>query len=101
MSATDAPPSLWANYETLIPQNQSAFRADQVAKIFHVSAQHVFNLIQEGEIVVPQERIESAPSRSSILIPRESLVDFVRRRINSPENMAAKAKAKKKSRKQK
>jgi hypothetical protein len=66
--------------EDFIPANQSAFRVYQVAKIFHCSTQHIFKLITEGEIVVPQERIDSALSRACILIPRDSLVDFLRRR---------------------
>jgi hypothetical protein len=77
--------------EDLIPRTQSAFRVDQVAKHLNCSVTHIFNLITEGEIVVPKEQLDSAPSRASVLVPRASLVDFVRRRINSPERIAAKA----------
>lgn len=77
--------------EEYVPRTQNAFRVDQAAKMFCVSVSHVFNLIIEGEIVVAKERIESSPSRASILIPRESLVNFVGRRINSPPNLVARA----------
>lgn len=80
--------------ETVIPRTQREFRADQVAKHFAVSVAHIWNLIKQGEIVVPQERIASAPSRASILVPRASLVDFVSRRRNSPARLRAKAAAK-------
>ena len=76
--------------ENMIPRTQRQFRVDQVAKHFEVSVAHVWNLIKQGEIVVPQERIASAPSRSSILVPRESLVDFVRRRSNTAEGKKGK-----------
>lgn len=80
--------------EDMIPRTQRTFRVDQVAEIFCVSVAHIFNLITEGEIDVPQERIDSAPSRGSILVPRDSLCDFVRRRRNSPARLRAKAAAK-------
>lgn len=70
--------------EKLIPLTQSAFRLDQVAKMFSTSVQHLFTLITEGELVVPKENIEAAKSRPCILVPRKNLVDFVRRR-SSPE----------------
>ena len=66
--------------ESFVPQTQQAFRVDQVAKLFQVSVNHVLNLIKQGEIVVPEERIDSAPSGPSMLVPRANIVDFVRRR---------------------
>jgi hypothetical protein len=66
--------------ESFVPNTQRSFRADQVAQLFSASANHIVNLIKSGEIVVPEESIASAPSGPSILVPRESIVDFVRRR---------------------
>jgi hypothetical protein len=66
-----------------IAANQSAFRVDQIAKLFHLSTQHIFSLIKEGEIVVPQERIDRSLSRACILVPRDNLVDFLRRRSSA------------------
>jgi hypothetical protein len=69
--------------DELIPRTQAVFRVDQIAKQLQCSVNHIFNLITEGEIVVPQERIASASSRASILVDRESIVDFVRRRSST------------------
>jgi hypothetical protein len=74
MSAFDA--------DTFVPRSQQSFRVDQVAKLFAVTVNHILNLIKQAEIVVPQERINSAPSGASILVPRASIVDFVRRRTS-------------------
>lgn len=75
--------------EKLIPLTQSSFRLDQIAKMFITSVQHVFRLITEGELVVPTANIEAAKSRACILVPRENLIDFVRRR-SSPDWFAKK-----------
>jgi hypothetical protein len=66
--------------DAFVPRTQNSFRADQVAKLFPCSANHIVKLIKHGEIVVPKERIDTAPSGASILVPRESIVDFVRGR---------------------
>lgn len=68
MSAIDA--------EAFVPRTQNSFRADQVAKLFSCSANHIVKLIKQGEIAVPEESIANAPSGPSILVPRESIVDF-------------------------
>ena len=68
--------------DTFVPRGQSSFHVDQVAKLFCCTVNHILNLIKHGEIVVPKERIDSAPSGASILVPRESIVDFVRRRTH-------------------
>jgi hypothetical protein len=78
------------NAEDLVPRSQRSFPLHQLAKYFECSVKHLFNLITEGEIFVPQEQIENAPSRSRIVVSRESVVDFVRRRLNSTENLARK-----------
>lgn len=81
MSAIDA--------ETLVPRTQNSFRVDQVAEFFSVTVNHILKLIKQGEIVVPKERIASAPSGASMLVPRENLVQFVKRRQNSASRLAA------------
>jgi hypothetical protein len=66
--------------ESFVPSTQRNYRADQVAKLFSCSVNHVVKLIKQREIILPEESIASAPSGPSILVPRESIVDFVRRR---------------------
>jgi hypothetical protein len=56
------------------------FPAREVAEILRASVSHISNLIKCAEIIVPQENIDRAASRASIIIPRESLIDFLRRR---------------------
>lgn len=69
-----------------VPKTQSNFRLDQVADFLSVTVNHVFDLVSEGALKVPRENISRAPSRASILIPRASIVSFVRRRCSlSPE----------------
>ena len=65
---------------TWFPANRNEFRIDEIAKKFICSTQHVWNLIKDGDIKVPAENIKKARSRAGILVPRESLVDFVARR---------------------
>lgn len=74
--------------EDLVPRTQRSFPLHQLAKHFECSVKHLFNLISEGELFVSQGQIENAPSRSRIVVSRESVVDFVRRRLNSTENLA-------------
>ncbi len=71
------------NANDLIPRTQRSFPLHQLAKIFACSVTHLFNLISEGEIVVPQAEIDRAASRPRILVARESVVDFVRRRSSA------------------
>lgn len=75
--------------ESFVPQTQRSFRVDQVAELFEVTVNHIVRLIKHGEIVVPKERIESAPSGASILVQRESIVRFVQQRRNSPARLRA------------
>ena len=65
--------------EEWLPQ-QPFFRVHEFGKRMCCSSAHISNLVQEGEIVVPQELQDSAPSRAAMRIPRASLVDFLRRR---------------------
>jgi hypothetical protein len=79
------------------PKKQSSFDFDAVlppgatilvyrfANRLRISNQHVRNLIEQGEIKVPVEEIESARSKTktwtTVKIPRESAIDFLRRRF--------------------
>ncbi len=71
------------NAETWLPPNRSRFRLDEFAKLLRCSSQHLFTLIVEGELRVPKKAIAIAPSRSSILISRKSVVDFINNRHSS------------------
>jgi hypothetical protein len=77
-------PSPGIDAEDLVPKTQSRFRLDQVAELLSVSVLHVFNLIGTGarDLKVLKERIESAPSRGSILIDRSALVRFLWPRLS-------------------
>jgi hypothetical protein len=75
--------------ESFVPDTQRSYRVDQIAELLAVTVNHILNLIKQGELVVPKERIDSAPSGASILVPRESFVHFVKRRRNSPARLAA------------
>ena len=69
--------------ENIIPK-VPFIRIQQLAKIVACSPQHVVHLIENGDIVVPAELQSSAPSKTAIRIPRESLINFMRER-SSPE----------------
>lgn len=84
------------NADDFIPRNQRSFPLHQLAKIFTCSVAHLFDLISDGEIVVPHEDIDKARSRGMIVVTRENLVDFVRRR-SSAEWLAGKAAGKSKA----
>ena len=83
---TEAAETLFA--EQAFHSGRVNFPAREVAEILMVSAAHISNLIKDREIIVPQENIDRAASRASIMIPRESLVDFLRRRTRyGPRNV--------------
>ena len=71
------------NAETWLPAGRRRFRLDEFAKLLRCSSQHLFTLIVEGELRVPKKAIAIAPSRSSILISRKSVVDFINNRHSS------------------
>lgn len=85
--------------EDWLPRTQCSFPLHQLAKIFSCSVTHLFNLIHEGEIVVPQEQIDRASSRACIVATRENLVDFVRRRSSAEWFARKRSEAKTASRK--
>lgn len=74
----------------MLPAGRENFRLDEVATIFRCSLSHFWNLVEEGELAVPQENIDRAPSKGSILVPRKNLVDFVRRRIGGRKKQGEK-----------
>lgn len=76
--------------DKMIPAGRENFRFDEVARIFRCSLAHFWNLVEEGELVVPQENIDRAPSKGSILIPRKNLVDFIRRGIGGQKKQRGK-----------
>lgn len=78
--------------EREFPSGRVNFPAREVAPILSISVSHIWNLIKDGEIIVPQENIDRAASRASIMIPRESIVDFARRRTTRGPRRLQKAK---------
>lgn len=89
--------SVGLDVEAWVPKTQSAFRINQIAEFLSCTAQHIFNLVNAGEIQVPAENIARAASRPGIMVPRESLVAFLRARSTSNpvwrKNRIAKKKA--------
>ena len=79
-----------------LPAGRTKFRLDEVARLLRVSNADLWNLVKSRELIVPQENIAAAPSRPSIYIPRESLVDFLLRlrsgRVDRPKASANKKK---------
>jgi hypothetical protein len=67
-----------------LPPARQSFPLHELAEIFLCSVQHLSNLIEEGELIVPEESIDQTKSRSTIQIPRASVLDFLRRR-SSPK----------------
>jgi hypothetical protein len=63
--------------EQALPAGRAKFRLDEVAWLLRVSNSHIWKLVKSRELIVPHENIDAAPSRPSIYIPRESLVDFL------------------------
>lgn len=80
--------------ESAFPIERNSFRTGEVARTLSATVQHIFNLISEREIVVPEENLKRAPSRGSILIPRESLIFFLRTRTRLPGQKGGTGKAK-------
>jgi hypothetical protein len=76
---TDQPSFDW---DGCVPQDKF-MRVNALAKFFACSTQHISNLIRAGEIDVPKELQESAPSRAAMRVPRASIVDFCKRRSSS------------------
>jgi hypothetical protein len=77
--------------EELIPKDRKSFSLLELAHLLSVSTQHLYNLILEKELHVPQKDIDAALSRARIRVSRENVVDFVRRR-SSPEFVMGKRK---------
>jgi hypothetical protein len=69
--------------DSMIPAGRENFRLDEIARCLRCSLEHLWKLVKEGELEVPQENINKAPGKGSILVPRKSLVDFLRRRSSA------------------
>ena len=82
--------------ERWISDKRSTFPVHELAKMLCCSVQHLWNLIQEGELVVPQANIAHAKTRTTIQVSRESFVEFLRRR--SAPNVLAKRRQSRKRR---
>lgn len=97
MTIEAAPAGISFDAEEWVPKTQSKFRLDQVAEFLSVTVNHLFNLIEERELKVPRKNISSAPSRASILVPRESIVSFCQRRHSRNPQRQSFRKAQKRS----
>jgi hypothetical protein len=53
-----------------------------LAKRWHATSQHVFNLIESGELEVGVDLRNKASSRTMIRVPRKSVVRFLNKRKN-------------------
>ena len=67
-----------------------------LAEKWHVSTQHIFNLIETGELPVPIDLRNKASSRSLLRVPRKALIEFLNRRkdLEATASKAAKERAK-------
>jgi hypothetical protein len=61
-----------------LPAGES-FPVWKLAQLFHVSDQHLVNLIEEGEITAFDLRGKTS-SRSCVRVPRNALIEFLQRR---------------------
>jgi hypothetical protein len=60
------------------------FAVYRLAKILDRSRQHIGRLIDDGDLKVPIDVRRRASSRSSILVPRASVIEFLERRKITP-----------------
>ena len=65
----------------LVPAGRESFALREVSELWRCSVHHLSRLVDQKEIVVPQENIDRAVSRATIRVPRASLVDFIKRRL--------------------
>jgi hypothetical protein len=81
----------------LVPAGRETFALHEVSELWRCSVNHLSRLVDQKEIVVPQENIDRAVSRPAIRVPRASLVAFIQRRLARP--ISPRVSAKKVSRK--
>jgi hypothetical protein len=68
---------------SFVPAGRESFSLREIAEIWRCSIHHLSRLIDEKEILVPQENIDRAATRSTIRVPRASLVDFIKQRLTT------------------
>src|SRR5690349_13183772 len=66
--------------ETWVPKDRLSFPLHELAKSWCCSVQHLWNLVRQRELIVPQENIDRAKTRAAIQVPRQAYVDFLVRR---------------------
>lgn len=91
-NAIESDPDKW------IPADRKSFPVFEIAREWKCTVQHVWNLIKEGEIRVPQENIDRATSRAEIQVPRDAYVDFLRQRSRPRSESEQAGRAKKSAR---
>jgi hypothetical protein len=84
--------------DSWVPNDRTNFPVHEIAARLQCSPQHIWNLIAEKEILVPQENIDRAKTRTTVQVPRESLVDFLKQR-SGPEFLAKRAQSRTQARK--
>lgn len=76
-------PTVEIDAETIVPQF-GTMPVHRVAKFLSVSAQHLRNLIEDGDIKVPADELQRVKRKEKpwtlVRVPRESLVEFIRQR---------------------
>jgi hypothetical protein len=86
------------NAENFVPRDRTSFALHEVAKLFQCDPKHFYQLVMEGALRVPQQEIDRAKTRSTIRVPRKSIINFIRRRssceiIKRREQKAARRKS--------
>ncbi len=68
------------NFEEDLPAGVESFSLHWLAKRWKVSVQHVFNLVESGEIPVAVDLRNLKSSKACIRVPRKSVVAFLNKR---------------------
>jgi hypothetical protein len=70
------------DWESFVPPDKF-MRVQNLARFCVCSSEHIIRLIKSGEIEVPADLQKSAPSGPAMRVPRESIIDFFKRRSSS------------------
>jgi|GEM_PF-4481322 len=73
-----------ADAADLLPSGQTLFTVRQLSKFWGTSDQHVYNLIEDGELERVRDLRRVGARRAVIRITRHSIEDFLRRRMERP-----------------
>lgn len=68
------------NTADLMPPGQMFFTVRQLAKIWGTSDQHVYNLIEDGELACAPDLRRAGGLRAVIRVTRQSIQDFLKKR---------------------